>query len=448
MFKKIQRRFSHAQTLAIGHFLVILMGALLLMLPISSRSGTSTDFLSSLFTSTSATCVTGLIVVDTGTHWNFFGQLVIITLIQIGGLGFVTMGVLFSMFLNKKISLRTRGLLQDSLNVDKVGGVIRLVKKALMGTLIIESIGAVLLMFRFIPEFGLQTGLWMSIFHSISAFCNAGFDILGSFFGAYSSLETYAGDILINMVIMSLIVIGGIGFIVWADLLEHKWHFRKYRLHTKIVLVTTFILIFGGAFLFYLFEKDAILAGRPIHEQILCCLFSSVTARTAGFNSVDFGVVRQSSALLMCVLMYIGGSPGSTAGGIKTTTVAVLFSSWFNSVRGHHDCNLFKRQVSKDTVRESSNVLIMTMTLALVSIMTICAIQDLNMLDVAFEVFSGLGTVGMTTGITRDLVPVSRVIIILMMYLGRIGSMSFAYSFFEKKSVPAVQNPVEKVMVG
>ena len=448
MFTKIQRRFTHAQTLAIGHFMVILIGALILMLPISSQSGAPTDFLSSLFTSTSATCVTGLIVVDTGTHWNFFGQLVIILLIQIGGLGFVSIGVLFSMFLNTRISLSTRSLLQESLNVDKVGGIIRLVRKALIGTLIFEGAGAILLMFRFIPQFGLGTGLWMSIFHSISAFCNAGFDILGNFFGAYSSLESYAGDPLVNLVIMSLIVIGGIGFIVWADLLEHKWHFKKYRLHTKIVLITTVILIFGGALLFYIFEKDGVLLGRPIHEQILCSLFSSVTARTAGFNSIDFGAVRQCSALLMCVLMYIGGSPGSTAGGIKTSTIAVLFGSLVSSIRGNHGCNLFKRQISSDAMRQAVNVLILTLVLATGAIMTICAIQDLNMLDVAFEVFSGLGTVGMTTGITRDLVPVSRVIIILMMYLGRIGTMAFAYSFFEKKNVPAVQNPVEKVMVG
>ena len=448
MFTKIHRRFSHAQTLAIGHFLVILTGALLLMLPIASQDGTVTDFLSTLFTSTSATCVTGLIVVDTGTHWTFFGQLVILLLIQIGGLGFVSIGVLFSMFLNRKISLSTRSLLQESLNVDRVGGVIRLVRKALLGTLLIESIGAILLCFRFIPDFGLVTGLWMSIFHSVSAFCNAGFDILGSFFGAYCSLVPYAGDVLVNMVIMSLIVIGGIGFIVWSDLLEHTYHFKKYRLHTKIVLITTLILIFGGALLFYIFEKDSILAGRPIHEQILCCLFSSVTARTAGFNTVDFGFVRQCSALLMCVLMYIGGSPGSTAGGIKTTTIAVLFGSLVSKVRGNHGINLFRRQVDKDTVSQSANVLVLTLLLATSSIMAICAMQDLNMLDVAFEVFSGLGTVGMTTGITRDLIPASQVIIILMMYLGRIGTMSFAYSFFEKRNVPAIQNPVEKVMVG
>ena len=448
MFTKIHRRFSHAQTLAIGHFLVILTGALLLMLPIASQDGTVTDFLSTLFTSTSATCVTGLIVVDTGTHWTFFGQLVILLLIQIGGLGFVSIGVLFSMFLNRKISLSTRSLLQESLNVDRVGGVIRLVRKALLGTLLFESIGAILLCFRFIPDFGLVTGLWMSIFHSVSAFCNAGFDILGSFFGAYCSLVPYAGDVLVNMVIMSLIVIGGIGFIVWSDLLEHTYHFKKYRLHTKIVLITTLILIFGGALLFYIFEKDSILAGRPIHEQILCCLFSSVTARTAGFNTVDFGFVRQCSALLMCVLMYIGGSPGSTAGGIKTTTIAVLFGSLVSKVRGNHGINSFRRQVDKDTVSQSANVLVLTLLLATSSIMAICAMQDLNMLDVAFEVFSGLGTVGMTTGITRDLIPASQVIIILMMYLGRIGTMSFAYSFFEKRNVPAIQNPVEKVMVG
>lgn len=442
------KRFTPAKTLALGHLMTIFVGAFLLMLPISSTNGQWTDFLSSLFTSTSATCVTGLVVVDTASHWSLFGQIVILCLIQVGGLGFVSMGVLFSMFLKRRIRLGTRTLLSESLNTDSIGGVIRLVRKALLGTLIIEGIGMLCLATVFIPQFGILQGFWFSLFHSVSAFCNAGFDILGEVYEPYASLVPYAGNVVINVVIMSLIVIGGIGFVVWSDLLEHRLQFRKYRLHTKIVLVMTTFLLVGGCLLFYYFEQDGVLKGLSVPEQLMYAMFSSVTARTAGFNTVDYASVRECSILLMIVLMYIGGSPGSTAGGIKTTTASALVLSLISNIRGEYGTNVFNRQISNENIRKSSNLLVLTLILAVGSIMAICGFQNLDMMDVAFEVFSALGTVGLTVGITRDLLPICKVILIVLMYLGRVGTMSFAYGFFEKKKVPALQNPVEKVMVG
>lgn len=448
MFYKIRERMTRTQVIAIGYFLVIALGTMLLMLPISTNAGKQTSFLTSLFTATSATCVTGLVVVDTSTHWTMFGQTVILGMIQIGGLGFVTLGVLFAMFLNRKISLRTRGLLQESMNTSQVGGVVRLTKKVLKGTIIIEAIGAVLLSIRFVPEFGVLKGIAFGIFHAISAFCNAGFDLMGGSKGEYSSLVSYSNDLLVNVVIMSLIVIGGIGFLVWDDLTKHKLRFRHYMLHTKIVLTATVILIFGGAFFFYIFEKQNLMANMGVKETVLTSLFSSVTARTAGFNTIDTAGLTTSSKMLTSLFMFIGGSPGSTAGGIKTATIMVLFIYVGSNLRNSRDCHIFGRRLEEDAVRKASNVAIISLTMAVTASIAICFFQPLPMEDVVFEVFSAIGTVGMSTGITRELTTVSRIIIVLLMYCGRIGSMAFALSLLERKRVAPIQYPVEKVMIG
>jgi len=416
---------TRTQVIAFGYFLVIALGTILLMLPIATNPGKQTNFLTSLFTATSATCVTGLVVVDTSTHWTLFGQTVILGMIQIGGLGFVTIGVLFAMFLNRKISLRMRGLLQESMNTSQVGGIV-----------------------RFIPEFGVQKGIGFSIFHAISAFCNAGFDLMGSTTGEYSSLVSYSNDLLVNVVIMSLIVIGGIGFLVWDDLTKNKFHFRRYMLHTKIVLTATIVLIFGGAFLFYIFERHNLMANMGIKETILTSLFSSVTARTAGFNTIDTAGLTTSSKMLTSLLMFIGGSPGSTAGGIKTATIMVLFIYVGSNLRNSKECHIFGRRLEEDAVRRASNVAIISLTMAVTASITICYLQPLSMEDVVFEVFSAIGTVGMSTGITRELNTVSRIIIILLMYCGRIGSMAFALSLLERKRAARVRYSVEKVMIG
>lgn len=441
------KRLSKAQTIALGFFLIIMTGTLLLMLPISSRSGQVTSFHDALFTATSATCVTGLIVVDTYQHWSNFGQVVILALIQTGGLGFITMGIFFSVFLKRKIGLKERNLVQESVNAFDIGGVVRLVKKIVFGTMIIEGTGALILFFRFLPQMGVAKALWNGVFHAVSAFCNAGFDIMGKY-GAYSSLTSYYDDITVNLVIMMLIIIGGIGFIVWDDISIHKWHVRKYRLHTRIVLLTTTILVFGGAFLFYVFERNNLLAGMSVKGQVLSSLFGSVTARTAGFNTTDTGAYTQASKLLTSILMFIGGSPGSTAGGVKTTTVVVLILIVIANLRNRTDLNIFGRRLDEDSIRKASTVFVLNLTLALVSVVAICAIQPLSLDDVVFEVSSAIGTVGMTTGITRDLTMASRYIIILLMYCGRIGSMSFALSFLEKRKCADVRLPQERITIG
>ena len=441
------KRLSKAQTIALGFFIIIMVGTLLLMLPISSRSGQVTGFTEALFTATSATCVTGLVVVDTYQHWNMFGQVVILLLIQIGGLGFITMGMFFSIFLKRKIGLKERNLIQESVNTLQIGGVVRLVKKIVPWTLTFEGIGAVILFLRFIPRMGVKDAIWNGIFHAVSAFCNAGFDIMGKY-GEYSSLVYYYDDIVVNLVVMLLIVIGGIGFIVWDDISIHKWHLKKYMLHTKIVLTTTAILIFGGALLFFLFERNNLLADMSVKGQILSSLFASITPRTAGFNTTDTGAYTEASKMLTSVLMFIGGNPGSTAGGIKTTTVVVLILGVVANLKNREDVNVFGRRLDEDSIRKASTVFMLNLMLGLMSVIAICAIQPLALDDVIFEVASAIGTVGMTTGITRDLTVASRYIIILLMYCGRIGSMSFALSFLEKKKKDMMRLPQERITIG
>lgn len=446
---KIQYKLTYVRIIALGYLLVIIAGTGLLMLPVATRPGNETDFLTALFTATSATCVTGLVVVDTYTHWSGFGHTIILLMIQVGGLGFMTMGVLFAMFLKKRITLRTRGLLQESMNGMQMGGIIRLVRMVLRGTFIIELTGAVLLAIRFIPVFGWGKGILYGVFHSISAFCNAGFDLMGEYSGQYSSFVEFHGDILVNVVIMALIVIGGIGFFVWKDIRENKHHMKKYRLHTKMALFMTAILLVGGTVLFYLFENNNLLAGMNVKDKILAAAFSSVTARTAGFNTIDTGGLTHASKLLTMVLMFLGGSPGSTAGGIKTVTTLVLIAYVWSNLRASKGVNVFNRRLDDDVIRKASNVVVISLLMAVSASILICYLQpDLVVEDILFEVYSAIGTVGMSTGVTRDLNLASRIIIILLMYCGRIGSMSFALSFTERKKVAPVQLPTEKIMIG
>lgn len=446
--KKKRKKMSRIQTIAFGYFVVLFLGTLLLMLPVSSRTGEPTDFLTALFTATSATCVTGLVVVDTCVHWSVIGQVIILIMIQIGGLGFMTMGVLLFMFMKRKITLSTRGLLQESMNMNQVGGVVKMAKTAIIGTAAIEGIGTVLLAFRFVPQFGIGKGLYYSVFHSITAFCNAGFDLMGETYGEYSSLVAYRGDILVNVVIGALITIGGIGFSVWTDIRINRLRLRKYSLHSKLAVSCSLALLFGGMLLFYLFEKDGLFTGMSAKDTILASFFSSVTARTAGFNTVDTAALSPASKLLTVLLMFIGGSPGSTAGGIKTVTLMVLFVYVWSNLRGERGSNVFNRRLEEDSIRKASIVVFVSLVLAMAAALLISFLQKLPMEDIMFEVFSAIGTVGMTTGITRELETIPRIIIILLMYCGRIGSMSFALSFMERRKVPPIQHPAEKVMIG
>lgn len=438
---------SQTQYIAYGFFILILAGTFLLMLPVSSRSGEGASFLDALFTSTSASCVTGLVIADTWSKWSLFGQIVITCLIQIGGLGFVTIGVFFSIVLRRKIGLRQRGLMQESSSALQIGGVVRLARKIVLGTAFFEGTGALLLAIRFVPEYGFFRGVYYGIFHAISAFCNGGFDLMGHQ-APYNSLVAYYDDWLVNLVIMSLIVIGGIGFIVWDDISRNKLNFRRYLLQTKIVLLATAALIFGGALLFYIFERNNLMADMSVSGKILSSLFSSVTARTAGFNTIDTGKLTDGSKLLTIVLMFIGGSPGSTAGGIKTTTVVVLLLYVRANLGRTYSVNVFDRRLEEDSVKRAGAIVTINLCLTLGVTLLIMALQPLSMPDALFETFSAIGTVGMTTGITRDLTAVSRLLIVLLMYCGRLGSMSFALAFTQQKRVVPVQNPVEKINVG
>lgn len=449
LLNKIQDKITYVRIIAVGYMTVILAGTLLLLLPAATRAGEKTGVLTALFTATSATCVTGLVVVDTATHWTAFGQVVILLMIQIGGLGFMTLGVLLALILKRRISLRTRGILQESLNYMQLGGVVRLVKITFWGTFLFEGCGAVLLAARFIPVFGVIRGILYGIFHSVSAFCNAGFDLMGGYSGKYSSFVEFHEDVLINLVLMALIILGGIGFFVWSDLKKNGYHWKKYMLHTKITLFTTALLLLAGTILYFLFEKDNLLAGMSGKDQFLAALFSSVTARTAGFNTIDTGGLTGASKLLTMLLMFIGGSPGSTAGGIKTVTALVLVAYVWSNLRESRGVNMFRRRLEDDVIRKASNVVVLSMLMAVTAVIFICFIQpQLPVEDVMFEVFSAIGTVGMSTGLTRELSTASRIVIILLMYCGRIGSMSFALSFTERKRVAPLQFPVEKIMIG
>lgn len=445
--KKMKKNRSYTRMLALGFGLIILAGALLLSLPVSSKSGTWTPFLNALFTSTSATCVTGLVVADTYRHWSLFGQLVILGQIQIGGLGFITIGAYLNILLKKRIGLRGRTAIHESVSTLEIAGVVRLVKKIIQGTLLFELCGALLLMIRFIPQFGVGRGIYFGIFHSVSAFCNAGFDLMG-IRESYSSLTAYEGDALVNLTIMALILIGGAGFLVWDDFARNRFRVKKYMLHTKIVLSASAVLVFGGAALFWILENDGLFAGMTVKQKALGALFAAVTPRTAGFNTTDLAGMSEASKLLNMLLMFIGGGSGSTAGGVKITTfVVMLFSAWA-TIRRTPGVNIFGRRLEEDAIRRASAIVMCNITLIFVVSLLLLALQPLGFTDVFTETVSAMSTVGLSTGITRELVPLSKVALILLMYCGRLGSLSFALVFAQRSIVPPVQQPVEKIVVG
>lgn len=438
---------SYIRIIALGFLLLISLGTFLLMLPVSAVSGRTTSFPDALFTAVSASCVTGLVVVDTYTHWSFFGQLVILALIQIGGLGFITIGVYIAVLMKKRIGLWEREAVNESISSMQVAGAVRLTKRIIQGTLIIEGLAAVILMTRFIPMLGWAEGVFYGFFHAISAFCNAGFDLMGRF-EPYSSLCLFQKDTLVNAVIMSVILLGGLGFLVWDDIAVNRLNLKRYMLHTKLVLVITAILVFGSAFIFFIVEKNHTLSGVSLKEGIISSLFMAVTPRTAGFNTVDLTSMSDTGKLLTILLMFIGGNSGSTAGGVKTTTVAAILLASVSLIRSSQGTNIFGRRLYDEDIRKAATVFFMNLSLALMAILIITAIQPLEFLDVCLEVFSAIGTVGMSTGITRELNIVSRVIIMILMYCGRLGSLSFVLLFSNKLRQPPIQNPKEKILVG
>ena len=446
----MRRKINHLsgmQLMAVGFFILILTGALLLMLPISARDGTVTPFLTALFTSASASCVTGLILVDTYTHWSFFGRLILLALIQIGGLGFITLGMAVSLALRRKIGLKQRGWIKESFNVLDIGGVVRMLKLVLAGTVMFEGIGALLLFVRFYPRMGFLRGLYYSIFHAVSAFCNAGFDLMG-YYEPYSSFTAYYDDPLVSFTLCALILIGGIGFFVWSDIAAHKWHFRRYALQTKMVLSSSVLLIFGGAVLFYVIEGNRLFADMNLTGKICSSFFCAVTPRTAGFNTTDTGALSEGGKLLTILLMFIGGGSGSTAGGVKMATVFVLLLHLKATLLRVPGTNIFGRRIDDETVTKASALLSIYLFFSMAATLIICSMQDFPIGDTMFEVFSAICTVGMTTGLTGQLNTASQLIIIFLMYIGRLGSLSFALSFTDHKKTEPVMQPVEGINIG
>lgn len=441
------KNLSGMQLIALGFFILILTGSLLLMLPISSRAGSVTPFPTALFTATSATCVTGLILVDTYTHWSVFGQLILLLLIQIGGLGFITIGTAVALLLRKKIGLKERGWIKESFNVLDIGGVVRLIQRVLKGTLFFEAVGALLLAIRFYPRMGLGHSIYYGIFHSISAFCNAGFDLMGRY-EPFSSFTAYYDDPIVSFTLCGLILTGGLGFFVWSDIADHKWHFRKYALQTKMVLTASALLIFGGALLFYLIEGSRLYADMSTAGKICSSFFSAITPRTAGFNTTDTGALSEGGKLLTVILMFIGGGSGSTAGGVKMVTVFVLLLHLRSTLLRTTGTNIFGRRIESATVTKATALLCTYLFFSLAATLALCSMQDFPIGDALFEVVSAICTVGMSTGLTGSLNPASQLIIIFLMYIGRLGSLSFALSFTDHKKLTHILQPVERINIG
>ena len=436
-------KLSSFQVILLGFAAVILIGAFLLMLPISSKDGVVTPFSDALFTSTSAVCVTGLIVQDTATYWSYFGQAIILILIQIGGLGVVTVAASVSILAGRKIGLGQRSTMQEAMSAPSVGGIVRLTWFILKGVLIVEVIGMVAMLPVFCIDHGAK-GIWMAVFHSISAFCNAGFDVMGEVSGQYSSLTAYAAHPVISIVIMLLIIIGGIGFLTWEDIYRHKWCVKKYRTQSKIILAMTGVLIFIPTLYFFFCEFE----GYAIGERILLSLFQAVTPRTAGFNTANLGLISEVGLLLMIFLMLVGGSPGSTAGGMKNTTLAVLFASATSVFRKKENAQMFKRRIADDTVKHASAICLLYIVLFLLGGAVISAVEGLPLMTCLYETASAIGTVGLSLGITPSLGTVSRIILIALMFFGRVGGLTLIYATFggTKKNISKL--PIDKVTVG
>ncbi|WP_044565819.1 TrkH family potassium uptake protein [Anaerococcus provencensis] len=429
--------------LTLGFFILISIGALILSTPFVTRSGNPTNPIDALFIAASASCVTGLSPVNTAEHWNSLGQVVIIILIQIGGLGIMTLASIIPLILRKKIGIKSRLILKEQLNIESMEGVIRLFRYVLGFTLAVEMLGALFLSIRFVPTYGLGKGIWFSVFHSISAFCNAGFDILGD------SIYPLRGDYLVNITIMCLIIIGGLGFMVTSEI-YYKRHFKNISTHSKLVLLTNAGLILVGALGFFVLEslKGGVLNNESIGDGVLMSFFQSVSARTAGFYSADLSKIKDSTAILLISLMFIGGSPGSTAGGIKTTTFAVLLLAVISVIKNEKEPVVFKRRISNDTIKKALSIFVISLSIVIFVSFVIAAIEDFAFIDILYETASALGTVGATLGITDKLSSVSKILITLCMYLGRIGPMTMALSFGLKSDVRLIRYPEGFISIG
>ncbi|MBP3464775.1 MAG: Trk family potassium uptake protein [Angelakisella sp.] len=438
-----RRYLTSFQLIILGFAGVILLGALILMLPVASASGAWTSFRESLFTSTSAVCVTGLVIYDSGSYWSGFGQGVILLLIQIGGLGVITMAATFLMLAGKNISLKERSAMQDAISAPAVGGIVRLTRFILKGTFFIELLGALAMLPVFCRDYG-SRGIWMSVFHSVSAFCNAGFDILGRPGNLYPSLTAYIADPLINIIVVLLIVTGGIGFLTWDDVCTHRLHLRRYRMQSKVILAATGLLILFPAVLFFFTDFSDL----PMEQRFLASLFQAVTPRTAGYNTADLTAMTEASRAVMTVLMLIGGAPGSTAGGMKVTTLTVLTANAFATFRRRAEPQLFHRRLEGAAVRNASTILMLYLTLFFTGAVIISTAEGLPLSACLYETASAVGTVGLTLGLTPQLGALSQWILIVLMFLGRVGGLTLIYAAYSGRDLSCARFPQEKITVG
>ena len=438
-----KKHMTSFQLIIMGFAGVILLGTVLLMLPFSSAEKVITPFHEALFTATSAVCVTGLVVKDTGSYWSLAGQTIILALIQIGGLGVVTVAASVSILSGKKISLMQRSTMQDAISAPKVGGIVRLTRFILRGTFLIEAAGTVLLLPVFMGDYG-KKGIWMSVFHSISAFCNAGFDILGTDSSMFPSLTGYSGNILINLVIMLLIITGGIGFLTWDDIYTNKLNFKRYRMQSKIILMTTACLILFPTVFFYICD----LTNLPMEKRLLAAAFQSVTTRTAGFNTINISEMSEASKAVMILLMLIGGSPGSTAGGMKTTTFSVIILNAIATFRSQENAGAFGRRLEYHVIKNAATIAMLYFALFFGGGIAISVYEGLPLLNCLYEAASAVGTVGLTLGITPELHVFSQVVLIILMYLGRVGGLTLIYAVFSGRNKGNAKLPLEKITVG
>lgn len=439
-------KIQPVQILVIGFAIVILIGACILTLPIASSEGIRTPFIDALFTATTSVCVTGLVTVDTGTHWNYFGKTVIMILIQVGGLGFMTFATLISLIIRKKITLQERLVMAEAMNTFSLQGLVKLARYILLFTFSVEGIGALLLSTVFIPEFGVGKGIYYSIFHAVSSFCNAGIDLIGNF----RSITPYAENATIVLTIGALIVIGGLGFIVWHEIFEYRKK-RKLSLHSKLVLTVTSILIVGGAILMFIFEYNNPATMQPMSAKgkFLSSLFASITPRTAGLNTISTSDMTPAGRFLTIILMFIGGSPGSTAGGIKTTTAGILVMTVISVIKGREDAEIYERRISKDIIYKGFTISLIGFTLIVVVSMILSITEVGASLEyIIYEATSAFATVGLTLGLTTKLTTIGKAIIVFTMFCGRLGPLTIALSLARRHSANTIRYPEDKILVG
>ena len=441
--KKVLNQFSSARIILFGFIIMIFLGASILSLPVSSRSGEFTPFIDALFTATSASCVTGLIVYDTATHWSLFGKIIIIAMIQCGGLGVVTMITVFTQVAGKKIGLRDRATLQSALSAPQIGGIVKLTSFIFKGTIIIEMIGALLMFPSFMKDFGVTKGIYYSIFHSISAFCNAGFDLMGDV-SKFSSLTKYQSDVMINISIMLLILIGGLGFLIWKDMINYKFDMKRYSTQTKMVLVMSVVLVIFPSVLFFFTEFSSL----EIKTRILSSVFQAVTPRTAGFNTIDYTKFSDNGIAMTIILMLIGGGSGSTAGGIKMSTVFILVATMCSVLKQDKEVAVFKKRIEPDIIKNAVAVFALDIFLFIVGSMIISGIEGFSLKETMFECASAVATVGLTLGITPHLGIISKILLICMMYFGRVGGITLIFAAVTPKKNGNARYPKDQVAVG